>query len=317
MEGMWKPGSLVRHATLGLGKIIHGDGAGVHVYFPEKDGLTAKDRVARFRDPSTYLTPAPSISHPELDNLPPWDGSAFRVATNSVDVTQAIERFLHLFPGGIDDPKFLQHEIAYKRAAHRRWIDGLASRVSELAQSKDGDLAAGGIDAVYGSSRPGPGEEPRLNLLYQRIEEQAYFEALGKGQVATTEYLSAASTFVLDPNEANFEALASALRSLPTRSGGTRLDMWTTITWLPFIADPLRHIIIKPTIMQSFAAAIPFEIHYRSELNFRTYRSCVEMARLLGDKLEKSAINLGGRRFDMIDIQSFMWVVERWESGRA
>lgn len=314
MNNTWSPGTLVQHAIFGVGKILHSDGAGVHVYFPEKDGAVPKDRVAKFRDPMAYLTPVPTTRHAELDNLPPWEGDAFRVGAKPVDLHQAIGKFLGLFPGGIDDPKFSQHETSYKRAAHRRWAEELAPRVSELASAKDGEGAAAGIDAVYGSLRPGSEGEARLNLLFQRVEEPAYFEALRKGQVATCDYLSAAVAFTHSPDEARFENLAHALRALPTRSGGARLDMWTTSTWFPFIADPTRHIIIKPTIMQSFAATIPFDINYRSDLNFRTYQSCVDLAHLLGEKLERSAINPTRRDFDMIDIQSFMWVVEKWDA---
>lgn len=312
MSPPWEAGAFVEHAQFGIGKIVYSDGACVHVYFPAKLGSRPADRVAQFADPTRYLKQAAPSKHPELDNLPPWSGKAFDVSSHSFNLDLQVTKFLRLFPGGVDDPGFAEHETEYKRAAHGRWATELAPRLNMLIAARDGASIASALDAVYGDPRAKSNPASRLNLLYQPVEEPAFFSALREGGDATVEYLDAAYAFIRDPGETHFNLFVRSLSALPTRPGGARIDMWTTLTWLPFVVDPEHHIVVKPTIVQAFAASIPFELNYKPELNYLTYRCCVALACLLRDKLERTAINPARRQFDMIDVQSFMWVVERW-----
>lgn len=79
---------------------------------------------------------------------------------------------------------------------------------------------------------------------------------------------------------------------------------------------PRRQFLIKPTIVERFARSVPFDIHYRPELNFETYSfSCVAMAQRLGSLLAESDLNPTRRELDLIDVQPFIWVVERYLPG--
>jgi hypothetical protein len=123
--------------------------------------------------------------------------------------------------------------------------------------------------------------------------------------------LIASCAFIAVPDAAKFEALASVLEHLPGSSHNSRIGKWPFFTWLPFLADPTRHMMIRPSIASGFASILPFEIGYRSELNYEMYRLVVLMSERLRAKLMDTELNLGRRELDMIDMQSFMWVVQR------
>jgi hypothetical protein len=80
---------------------------------------------------------------------------------------------------------------------------------------------------------------------------------------------------------------------------------------MPFIAAPEQHMMIRPNIVQGFASILPFEIHYRSELDYNMYRGVLAMSQRLNARLTDTKLNIARRRLDMIDMQSFMWVVQR------
>lgn len=74
---------------------------------------------------------------------------------------------------------------------------------------------------------------------------------------------------------------------------------------------------VKPTIIQAFASASAREINYRPEPNALTYTAIMQFATEFCRTLEVSEVNLSGRPLDLIDTQSFMWVVERYSLSDA
>ena len=60
---------------------------------------------------------------------------------------------------------------------------------------------------------------------------------------------------------------------------------------------------IKPSVTQKVAEMSAFEINYRPELNWLTYKSVLDFAHYLRHALA----DLKPR--DMIDVQSFIWCV--------
>jgi hypothetical protein len=78
---------------------------------------------------------------------------------------------------------------------------------------------------------------------------------------------------------------------------------WTIATYFPFLAFPGEHMFMKPVVTQKAAEACDFELNYRSELNWLTYSSLLRFASSLRDVVAK----LEPR--DMIDLQSFIWVI--------
>jgi hypothetical protein len=311
MSTQLKVGGLVEHPSLGLGKIVWMDSSEARVYFKDPSRPDPDTRVRLFRLPSPFLS-ATAVEHDEeLDNLPQWDGNRF-VGTRTYDWETAKRIFWKHFSQGLGDTAFIAQEEQYKRSAHQRYVEA-RPQLDALIQQRDGGAIAELIDAIYGDKRALPGSESeRLNLMYQRVEEPAFFDALRAGGDATVSYAQALIAWIDESSEQNFVRYVEALSSLPRRTNGAALDTWTTATWPNFIAAPHAHFLVKPTIVQAFAGLIPFEIQYRPDLNYTTYKRCVDMAKRLLRLLGDSELNPERRHLDLIDVQSFMWVVERY-----
>lgn len=306
-------GDLVVHPSYGKGRVMTIEVGRVQVYLHGYPSTNPNGRVIVFSEPERFLERLDAGTDPELDFLPAWDGKRFVQATKPLDFEGAVAKFLRMFPGGLDDAAYLRHERAYKDAAHKRWMETLSCRGTGLIDAGDGTAIYEAINAVYGDSKTAKdAPESRLNLLFQRVEEPAYFDALRADPKATVEYLRTTLAFLGSPGDQTFNSYIAALQALPTRKGGAKLDQWTTVTWLPFIADPTNHVLIKPTLTRAVAAYFPHEIHYDAAPNFRTYKLCVELGKRLLVRLNERCLNPLGRPLDMIDAQSFMWAVEKW-----
>jgi hypothetical protein len=69
-----------------------------------------------------------------------------------------------------------------------------------------------------------------------------------------------------------------------------------------FIAQPRKHIYLKPTVMRRAAGAYGFPFEYQSKPNWETYESLLNFAAQVTEDLSDWSPR------DMIDIQSFLWV---------
>jgi hypothetical protein len=69
-----------------------------------------------------------------------------------------------------------------------------------------------------------------------------------------------------------------------------------------FIAQPDRHVFLKPNVTRIAAGEYDVEFTYRSRPNWETYASLCDFAR----RVLRDQRDLGPR--DMIDAQSFIWV---------
>jgi hypothetical protein len=101
--------------------------------------------------------------------------------------------------------------------------------------------------------------------------------------------------------ENKFKRWIETLAALPRKQ--TRVVTWPVITVLGFIAQPDRHIFLKPNVTRIAAAEYGFDFHYHSKPFFETYASLLEFAAVLNRDLR----DLKPR--DMIDIQSFIWII--------
>jgi hypothetical protein len=308
-----KAGDFVEHATWGLGKVLFRDGDNCRIYFKAKPSAVPEDRTAEFAISSDKLKSVDIHPDVELDNLPPWrDGRFLRYSTPET-FEKAKQRFLGEFSKGFDDPLYWERERRYKLAAHERYRKLFAKQARGWLDAGDCEAVVDGLDAVYGDRRAAvDSPEARLNLMYARVEEPAFFEALRQAPDLTLTYAKTALDFIDNPTEPSFEVFRRALESLPTRPGGAELGHWTTLTWLPFVGSPSDHILVKPTITQTFASITAFDIQYRPSLNFETYRRAVALGKQVRGALEASELNIRQRTLDMIDVQSFMWVVLRY-----
>lgn len=199
-------------------------------------------------------------------------------------------KFLAYFPGGFNDEVYLETERAYKWNAHLAWQSQLSKHLSGRDVASPQAVA---MDAVR--------IESRTNLLFS-FEKMAIRDA--------TRDFSGARRFVLglstwlhgSGNEsARFEDWCEELARLPRRQ--TRVLTWPVATVFGYIARPRTHIFLKPNVTRHAAQAYGFDLAYSSTPNWATYRSMLEFAR----QIRYDVRDLEPR--DMIDIQSFIWVL--------
>ena len=200
-------------------------------------------------------------------------------------------RFLRFFPDGFSDETYLEWERNYKADAHAQWREALSqSTLRALLKADDA------LEIVSRMVRI----ESRTNLLFS-FEKMALRDAVRGRRGART--LARALYHLLHGKgslERRFERWCDAIRSLPRRN--TRVLSWPIVTVLPFIAQPGRHIFLKPNVTRVAAAQYGVDFPYQSTPNWQTYAARRRLAR----RVQVDQADLGPR--DMIDVQSFLWV---------
>ncbi len=90
------------------------------------------------------------------------------------------------------------------------------------------------------------------------------------------------------------------MAGLPRRQ--TRVLTWPIVTVFGFIAQPDRHIFLKPNVTRIAAREYGYEFTYAPRPGWDTYASLLEFAK----RIRRDVRDLRPR--DMIDLQSFIWV---------
>jgi hypothetical protein len=202
-------------------------------------------------------------------------------------------KFLRYFPGGFEDEKYLDWERDYKWEAHERWEEALG-RAEYRRLLRAGEFSEIAARAVRVEQRT------RHSMIFS-FEKMALRDAVKTEAGARTfaeglfELLHGSGSL-----ERRFNNWVGAVDSLPRRQ--TRVLTWPMVTVWGFLAQPDRHVFLKPTVTRAAAAKYGFEFRYKSRPDWATYSNLLDFAgRVLADNQD-----LGPR--DMIDAQSFMWV---------
>jgi hypothetical protein len=200
-------------------------------------------------------------------------------------------RFLRFFPNGFSDETYLDWERNYKAEAHARWRAEL-NRSTYRALLEADDAA----DIVTRAIRI----ESRTNLLFS-FEKMALRDAVrSAGGARAMAHGLDDLLYGVGRLHQRFERWCDKVASLPRRQ--TRVLTWPIVTVFPFLAQPDRHIFLKPNVTRVAAAQYGFDLQYQSRPNWQTYASLLELA----DRVQADLRDLEPR--DMIDVQSFLWV---------
>jgi hypothetical protein len=202
------------------------------------------------------------------------------------------KRFEHFFPLGFRDPKYIDWERGYKWAAHSEWQAALDRNKYRklLKEDKFQEIASIALRI-----------ESRTNLLFS-FEKMALRDGVRSNEGAETfavglfDLLYGAGSL---PNR--FDRWCEAVARLPRKQ--TRVLTHPVVTVFPFIAEPETHIFLKPNVTKAAAAAFGFELDYKSAPSWYVYSQLLRFAELVQKNLKAKQPR------DMIDIQSFMWVV--------
>jgi hypothetical protein len=202
-------------------------------------------------------------------------------------------KFLRFFPKGFRDETYLAWERDYKWETHQRWEEALnRSEFRRLLDKREyAEIAARAVRTEQRS---------RHSMIFS-FEKMALRDALksaaGARAFATGLYDLLHGT---GSDEARFVAWCETVAALPRKQ--TRVLTWPLVTVFGFIAQPEKHIFLKPMVTKLAARKYGFEFQYVSKPNWNTYASLLEFA----GTIRRDLRDLKPR--DMIDLQSFVWV---------
>src|SRR5690606_22531186 len=230
-----------------------------------------------------------SVSRPMLEA-----GMATTVPTAAhAGALRSRRRFLRQVPGGFRAPLYLDWERDYKWESPLRWEEALPQATFRrlLREVRATDLAARAMRVEQRS---------RHSMLFS-FEKMALRDAL-----RTPEGAAGFSQGLYDwlhgrgSLERRFERWVSAIDALPRRQ--TRVLTWPLVTVFGFIAQPERHMFMKPNTIRAAAKAYGYPLPYQSRPSWETYAALLGLAETVRHDLRDL------RPRDMIDLQSFLWV---------
>ena len=209
----------------------------------------------------------------------------------SPEARRSRRKFLRFFPKGFRDETYVDWERGYKWEAHEKWCEQLRRNTFQSLLD-DGDYASIAKAAVT--------IESRTNLLFS-FEKMALRDAV-KERAGARRFSEGLWEFLFGSgtDQQRFEAWVEAIEGLPRRQ--TRVLTWPMVTIWGFIAQPEKHVFIKPMVTRRAAVEYGVEFAYKSRPNWLTYVSMLEFA----EQVREDQGDLGAR--DMIDLQSFIWV---------
>lgn len=286
---MFKKGDRVRHPgqpTWDLGQVLEDSvGDKVRVHFAgigEKQISLSHVQLEKVEGAESH--------HPLLDNL---KAKKTGRRTSTATLQDLIYKFQQMYPG--DEPfsteAYLADERRYKLDAHAEMLNQLNREefIRLLDDQAYEEICARARRVIN-----------KTNLINQ-YESMDLHDAL---KVPDNQKFFAKSLFSLlygeMEKESRFNAFADCLMEINAAK-------WTLATYFPFITYPEEEMFMKPVATQEAAAACGFELNYRSELNWLTYRCLVD----LGRYLKQEMIRTGLAPRDMVDVQSFIWCVRK------
>jgi hypothetical protein len=209
-------------------------------------------------------------------------------------VRRCRRRFLDFFPRGFSDPDYVDSERSYKWDTHLRWMEVLdPAEFRRLVRNHEfAEVASRAIRVEQSST---------YSMLFS-FEKMALRDAVktreGAQLFADGLYYFLHGRGLL---ENRFEAWVNVVDSLPRKQ--TRVLTWPVVTVFGFLAQPQTHFFFKPKVTRKAAADYGYDLPYSSRPSWETYASLLELTKILRSDLRDL------RPRDMIDFQSFLWVV--------
>jgi hypothetical protein len=205
---------------------------------------------------------------------------------------KCLRKFLYYFPGGYQGKKYIAWERDYKWNAHLAWEEKLNREEFSRLLNEEHYLEI---------ARRAVGLESKTNLLFS-FEKMALRDAV-KTSASAKIFAEGLYNFIYGTAalQQRFEEYRDAIASLPVKQ--TRVLTWPVLTVFGFIADPSRHIYLKPTVTKKAAEKYKFDFRYSSKPSWDTYHSLLQFARQVWN--DTAAYHPR----DLVDIQSFIWVV--------
>ena len=279
----YNKGERVKHPIRddwGLGEVLVGsDGKSVRIFF-----VNAGEKTISLDIIQPIQVSGVEAAHPVLDNLK-IDKSASGIKYQSL--AESKQFFLKEYPEGFYGDKYKEDERDYKNKAHELALELLNRETfhSLLAQEEHMEIRKRALRVINKTNLIFPYEKMSLNNGLDNEEVQRVFSI---------------TLYNLLYGEGELRHRFEAFSDLLEKAGA---DKWPIISYFLFIRFPDNYMFVKPTIMQHLSDLCRFEINYKPQLNWLTYKCILDFSNYLLHKLS----DLKPR--DMIDIQSFMWCI--------
>lgn len=288
-------GMLVRHATLGLGKVVAIEPTAVHVFFPGSDSRFA----AKLRLPVSLgllrtdgVSPDAHLEALTAFALDPKSGR-YALAASWVSHDEAVAQFFAKFPGGFSDPANAagkKGRVARWRAAHDSWAealgDGKGARLLDAGDLDELVARALEVDRALAALHPAIDADAVRRALADEGPARAFFQAL-------LDLLSVPS-----PARARFERLFAAARGLPVEPA----QQWLVGTVFAFVASPGRHVLVQPRITFTAAERLGAEVGSAAVPAWPAYEAVRTLYAQILEELRRHGAT------DFFDVESFLQV---------
>ncbi len=280
-------GTLVRHNTLGVGKIVALEPNAVHVFFPGGETRFAtKLRLPAARpllrtegvEPNEWLA---GLSAFTLDTKE----GRYALAASFMTHEEAAQRFLAAHRGGFGSAPF---RAATWRDAQEAWAEAFPPGAGEtlLAAGDHAEITKRLLKIVkLGAALHPPGDVADVK------EALAAPETAGPFLSALFELVSVPS-----PGRARFDKLFAAARALPVDPA----HQWLVATLFPFLAAPSRHVVLRPKITCTAAERLGCDLRYEVAPTWTTYSAL----RAFSVQLLERLTPLGAK--DFVDVEAFL-----------
>jgi hypothetical protein len=288
-------GSLVKHVSLGVGKVVALEPLAVHVFFPDGDKrFAAKLRLPGARallrtegfEPNQWLAGLTAFSLDEASGR-------YALAATFMTHEQAVAQLRIAYPEGFAPAAVAAGQgtrPARWRAAGEAWAKHLGNGAGEkLVEEGEVELLvkrALQVDKLIAPLLPSD-EGVVATALADVDLARPYFAAL-------TELLSVPS-----PGRARFEKLFSAARGLPIEPP----QQWLMATLFPFVADPTRHVLMRPRATNLAAERIGCDIRHQPSPVWPTYSALRSFEVQLLERLAPEGA------VDFADVEAFLHVI--------
>jgi hypothetical protein len=268
-----------------IGLVLEDSSAGnVRAFF-----VGAGEKLLSLQHVQPIIVTGKEAEHPLLDNIEASGEKAHVTAGKHKyqSLPDSIAFFQKAYPDGFYGKAFLESEREYKVKAHALANELLSKEdFDQLIKSDQYDVATNYAKKIVDKTNlVFPNEKMSLKDGLTGPDNQKMFA------IALRDLLYGDQDL-----KTRFESFATVLEEINAAK-------WTTATYYLFIFFPEKYMFIKPTVTQNTAEICGYEIHYKSQLNWLTYKTVLDFSSYLFHEISVL------KPRDMIDVQSFMWCI--------
>jgi hypothetical protein len=253
-----------------------------------RPGLLERSDVKNDAELDSWKVECDSTCHPVLATV-----RAKRTAKAALWTReQGMEKFLNKYNGGFPDAWYRSSHRDPRLKQHQLWNELLGGgKLRELAEGQPHIAAQHILKVLDLPDKPllhVKTELPRLRDAFMRTERMPAL------LIALADLLDAER-----PTNVLYDAYLTAFAALAPAGQKSPMS-WPIVTALPYIAQPTKHVFLKPASMRSAATGLGVDLKFKSTPNSATYERTLAFGKNLLEFIEPRS------GADMIDVQAFI-----------